>query len=84
MVTRVKQLNLTSTNTEPSMDNRVTIVTAIATKEISNLKKLRLWIGLSSIESWLLAKMATPLEDFSLVNGDRDGENRGGASEGNF
>ena len=69
MVTRVEELDLNSTKTELLMDDRVTIVTAIATNKKTNLKKLRVCLDLSSIESWLLSKMATRLEDFSLVIG---------------
>ena len=70
VVTQVEVLELTSTNTELSMEDRVRIFTAIATNETTNMKKLTLCLDLRSIESWLLVKIAARVEDLRLETGD--------------
>ena len=71
VVTQVEVLELTSTNTELSMEDRVRIFTAIATNETTNMKKLTLCLDLRSIESWLLVKIAARVEDLTLETVDR-------------
>ena len=71
VVTQVEELDLTSRNSGLSREDRVTILTAIATNETSNLKKLTLCLDLRSIESWLLVKIAARVEDLTLETLDR-------------
>ena len=69
-VTQLEELELSRWTKSPpfSKDDLVTIATAIATNETSNLRKLNiLFIDLRSVESWLLVEMAAHVEDLTLV-----------------
>lgn len=66
MVTQLEELELSSANTEISRNDIVTIVRTIATNETSNLKKLTIRTALRSVDSRLLAKMATNVHDLRL------------------
>ena len=68
MVTKLEELTLHDFKRGPtfSRDDLVTIITAIATIETSNMKKIFLYIDLRSIDCSLLANMATKVEHLGL------------------
>ena len=66
MMTHLEELELHSTNTF-SRDDLTTVVTAIGANESTNLKKLTISTSLRSVESCLVAKMATQVENLTLL-----------------
>ena len=66
MVTHLEELELHSTNTF-SRDDITTIVTAIGANESTKLKKLTISTSLRSVDSCLVAKMATQVENLTLL-----------------
>ena len=66
MMTHLEELELHSTNTF-SRDDITTVVTAIGANESTKLKKLTISTSLRSVESRLVAKMATQVENLTLL-----------------
>ena len=68
MVTHLEELELSGRLTDQSFsrDDITTIVRGIGTTETSNLKKLKISIDMRSVDSQLVAQMATRVEDLEL------------------